>query len=310
LTRVAALDCGTNTLRLLIADLDVEAGRAVDVHRCTTIVRLGQGVDSTRTFAEEALSRTFAALEHYAELIRAAGPEKVRFVATSAVRDVSNRDAFVAGVDARIGVRPDVISGEEEARLSYEGATRGLAEPAGGGSVGPLLVVDVGGGSTELVSKSGQSGPLHGESLDIGSVRLTERHLHDDPPARGQVAAAVADIESALDGASQRLYQAGTLIGVSGTVTTMIAMALGLERYDSDRIHRASVPTGDLLTACDEIVAMPVAERRRLGFMEAGRADVIGGGALVLAAVVRRTGLETVMASEHDILDAVAWSLV
>jgi exopolyphosphatase / guanosine-5'-triphosphate,3'-diphosphate pyrophosphatase len=309
-TRVAALDCGTNTLRLLIADLDVESGRAVDVHRCTTIVRLGQGVDRTRVFADEALERTFAALEHYAGLLRAAGPEKVRFVATSAVRDVSDREAFVAGVDALIGVRPDVISGEEEARLSYEGATRGLAELAGGGPAGPLLVVDVGGGSTELVSRSGSTGALHGESLDIGSVRLTERHLHDDPPTSAQLAAAVADIESALDGASSRLDHAGTLIGVSGTVTTMVAMTLGLERYDADRIHHASVSTDDLLAACDNIVAMRVGERRRLAFMDAGRADVIGGGALVLAGVVRRTELETVMASEHDILDAVAWSLV
>jgi exopolyphosphatase/guanosine-5'-triphosphate,3'-diphosphate pyrophosphatase len=305
--RVAALDCGTNTLRLLVADLDPEAGRAVDVHRRTTIVRLGQGVDKTRALAEEALERTFATLADYAEVVRATGPERIGFVATSAVRDVSNRDAFLDGAQALVGVRPSVISGDEEARLSYEGATRGLADVD---ASPPLLVVDVGGGSTELVSGAAPSGPSHGTSLDIGSVRLTERHLHDDPPARGQVAAAVRDIQSALDGVGPPIEHAGTVIGVAGTVTTVAAMVLGLDRYDADRIHHAVLSTADLLATCDHLVAMSVAERRALPVMEPGRADVIGAGALILAAVVRRTGLGTLMASEHDILDGVAWSLV
>lgn len=310
MTRVAAVDCGTNSLRLLVADIDIDADRAVDVHRVETIVRLGQGVDRTRAFAEEALARTFATLDSYAKLIRSADVQRTRCVATSAVRDVSNRARFIDGVQAVLGVRPDVISGDEEARLSYEGATRGLVEHGGPAPAIPLLVVDVGGGSTELVSGEGDSGRPYATSLNIGSVRLTERHLHDDPPTPSQVSAAVADIDSALDAADRRLDEAGTLIGVSGTVTTMAAMVLGLDHYDSDRIHHAALPAADLLAACDEVVAMPVADRLRLGFLDAGRADVLGGGALVLAGVVRRTGLSSVTASEHDILDGVAWSLV
>jgi exopolyphosphatase / guanosine-5'-triphosphate,3'-diphosphate pyrophosphatase len=308
-TRVAAIDCGTNTARLLVADLDAETGTAVDVHRIETIVRLGEGVDRARRLADVALARTYAALETYAGLIHAAGVERTRCVATSAVRDAANRGDFVAGVQAVIGVRPDVITGDEEARLSYAGATRGLPGQDGVSARAPLLVVDVGGGSTELVFGSDDSAPPRGTSLDIGSVRLTERHLHSDPPTRGQVAAAVADISAAVDGAGLRLGEAGALVGVSGTVTTMAAFVLGLEQYDSTRVHHARLSAGELLDACDRMLAMPVSRRRRLGFMVAGRADVIGGGALVLAEVVRRTGLETVVASEHDILDGVAWSL-
>jgi exopolyphosphatase/guanosine-5'-triphosphate,3'-diphosphate pyrophosphatase len=309
--RVAAVDCGTNTLRLLVADLDPATGRAVDVYRRTTIVRLGQGVDRTRVFAEEALERTFATLGDYAGLIRAASPERIRFVATSATRDVVNRDRFLDGAQRLSGVRPEVITGAEEARLSYDGATRELMGRDDLAVTEPVLVADIGGGSTELVSGPGpgSSGLPSGTSLDIGSVRLTERHLHGDPPTPGEVAAAVADVESALDGVGQRLDEAGTLIGVAGTVTTLAAMVLGLDRYDSDRVHYAALPSADLLAACDEIVAMSVAERRQLACMKPGRADVIGGGALILAAVVRRTGLASVMASVHDILDGVAWSL-
>lgn len=308
--RVAALDCGTNSLRLLIADLDVSSGSAVDVHRQTTIVRLGQGVDRTQAFAEEALTRTFRCLDDYAERIRAARPQQVRFVATSAVRDVSNREEFLDGAQTRVGVRPEVISGDEEAGLSYVGAIRGLAGPSHAALARPLHVVDIGGGSTELVTRAGDSGPLRGVSLDIGSVRLTERYLHDDPPTAAQVAATVADIDAALDGAGQRLDEAGSVIGVSGTVTTMAAMVLDLERYDGERVHHATLATHEVLAACHEVVAMSIAERRGLGFMHPGRADVIGAGALVLAGVLRRTGLHTVTVSEHDILDGVAWSLV
>jgi exopolyphosphatase/guanosine-5'-triphosphate,3'-diphosphate pyrophosphatase len=307
-TRVAAIDCGTNTVRLLVTDMDTETGICLDVHRVETIVRLGQDVDRTGTLADEALARTCAALETYVGLIRAAGVERTRCIATSAVRDASNRDVFVERVHAVIGVRPDVVSGDEEARLSYDGATRGLPERDGASAREPLLVVDVGGGSTELVLGAG-SGPPRGASLDIGSVRLTERHLHSDPPTPRQVAAAVADIDAAVDGSGVKLAEACTLIGVAGTVTTMAAFVLGLDRYDSTLVHHARLPTAELLDACDSMVAMPVSRRRQLSFMVAGRADVIGGGALVLADVVRRTGLDTVIASEHDILDGVAWSL-
>jgi exopolyphosphatase/guanosine-5'-triphosphate,3'-diphosphate pyrophosphatase len=202
-----------------------------------------------------------------------------------------------------------VITGDEEARLSYDGATRGLPEQDGVSPRAPLLVVDVGGGSTELVLGGDDSEAPQGTSLDIGSVRLTERHLHSDPPTPSEVAAAVADVSAAVDGAGLRLAEAGAMVGVSGTVTTMAAFMLGLDRYDSTRVHHARLPTADLLDACDRMLAMPVGRRRRLGFMVAGRADVIGGGALVLAEVVRRTRIDTVVASEHDILDGVAWSL-
>jgi exopolyphosphatase/guanosine-5'-triphosphate,3'-diphosphate pyrophosphatase len=308
-TRVAAIDCGTNTARLLVADLDARRGTAVDVHRVETIVRLGEDVDRTRRLADGALTRTYAALETYAGLIRSAGVGRTRCVATSAVRDASNHDDFVAGVQAIIGVRPDVITGDEEARLSYDGATRGLPEQEGVSARAPLLVVDVGGGSTELVVGADDDAPPQGTSLDIGSVRLTERHLHSDPPTPGEVAAAVADVSAALDRAGLRLAKAGAMVGVSGTVTTMAAFVLGLDRYESSRVHHARLPAAGLLDACDRMLAMSVARRRRLGFMAAGRADVIGGGALVLAEVVRRTLLDTVVASEHDILDGVAWSL-
>jgi exopolyphosphatase/guanosine-5'-triphosphate,3'-diphosphate pyrophosphatase len=308
-TRVAAIDCGTNTARLLVADLDAATGTAVDVHRVETIVRLGEGVDRTRRLAEGAVARTYAALETYAGVIRAAGVRRTRCVATSAVRDASNHDDFAAGVQAIIGVPPDVITGDEEARLSYDGATRGLPQPDGVSARAPLLVVDVGGGSTELVFGAVDHAPPQGTSLDIGSVRLTERHLHSDPPTPGEIAAALADISAAVDGAGLRLAEAGAMVGVSGTVTTMAAFLLGLDRYDSSRVHHAQLPAASLLDACDRMLAMPVRQRRRLGFMVSGRADVIGGGALVLAEVVRRTRLDTVVASEHDILDGVAWSL-
>jgi exopolyphosphatase/guanosine-5'-triphosphate,3'-diphosphate pyrophosphatase len=306
--RVAALDCGTNSLRLLIADLDVETGRSVEVDRRTEIVRLGEDVDRTGAFGARALARTFAVLDEYAELIAAAGPERVRLVATSAARDVSNRQAFVDGVKARIGVEPDIVTGEAEALLSYDGATRSLVGTEE--VVAPIVVADFGGGSTELVARAGDVGPVRGYSLEIGSVRMTERHLHDDPPTRGQVAAARADISAALDGAQPVLGDVGTLVGVSGTVTTMAAMVLGLSAYDRDRVHHARLSGRDVMVAVEEIVAMTVADRLRLGFMQPGRADVIGGGALVLGAVVEGAGVDELVVSEHDILDGVAWSLV
>lgn len=304
--RVAAIDCGTNSLRLLIADVDADAGRLVEVERRTTIVRLGQDVDRTGAFATEALARTFAVLDEYAEEIARLGVARLRFVATSAARDVVNRDAFVDGVVARLGVSPDVISGDEEARLSYDGTTRELVgDPA---VRAPIVVVDVGGGSTELVTRSAD-GSIDGVSLAIGSVRMTERHLHNDPPSVGQIAAAVAEIEAALDRVSLPPGDVGTLIGVAGTVTTLAALVLGLSRYDRSRVHLASLPARDLLHTVHRIVAMPVAKRRELPVMHPGRADVIGGGALVLGRVVRRLGVDEVLVSEHDLLDGIAWSL-
>jgi len=315
--RVAAVDCGTNSLRLLVADVDSRGGRAADVERRTTIVRLGQDVDRTGVFASEALERTFAALDTYAEVIHGLDVAATRFVATSAARDVANGDALVAGVRDRLGVDPDIVSGDEEARLSYDGATRGLAEVPGVEE--PVLVVDIGGGSTEFVlrvAQDGQAGQdrragrVRGQSLDIGAVRMTERHLHSDPPTADEVAALEHDVDQELDTLDVRLTSAGTLVGVAGTITTLAAAALRLSTYDRDAIHRARIPSSDLLAAIDAIVAMTVDERRALGFMAAGRADVIGAGALTLGRVIRRSGARELVASEHDILDGIAWSLV
>lgn len=309
MTRVAAIDCGTNSLRLLVADLDVATGRAVEVERRTTIVRLGQDVDRTGSFAPAALARTFAALDGYAADIDRLDVWRIRFVATSAARDVANRQELTDGVVARLGVEPEVITGDEEARLSYEGATRELTgDPA---FPEPIAVLDIGGGSTELVmnGSAGEVG-VRGESMDVGSVRMTERHLYDDPPTARQVAHVEADVEAALGRSTLPLADVRTLVGVAGTITTLAAMALGLGRYDRERIHRARIPTPELLGCIDRIVRMSVVERKGLPFMQSGRADVIGGGALVLGCVVRRLRLPELVTSEHDILDGIAWSLV
>lgn len=306
MTRVAAVDCGTNSLRLLIVDLDPAAGRAVEVERRTTIVRLGQDVDRTGSFAPAALARTFAALDGYAADIERLDVQRTRFVATSAARDVTNRAELIDGVRARIGVEPEVISGSEEARLSFEGATRELVgDPA---FRGPIAVLDIGGGSTELVTRTA-GGHVVGESMDVGSVRLTERHLHDDPPTGSQVSRAEQDAEAALGRLSLPLDEVGTLVGVAGTVTTLAAMVLGLERYDRELVHRARIGTPELMSCVDRVIAMSVAQRRALPFMHPRRADVIGGGALLLGCVVRRLGLPELVASEHDILDGIVWSL-
>ncbi len=308
MTRVAAVDIGTNSLRLLVTDLDVAAGTAVEVLRRTTIVRLGQDVDRTGVFAPAALARTFAGLDDYVSLIEESAATAVRVVATSAARNVANPDALVCGVERRLGARPDIVSGLEEARLSYHGATWALVGHAGFDQ--PFVVLDIGGGSTELVTCGGDPTRVWGESLDVGSVRLTERHLHTDPPTEQQVAAVVADVETALDGMSLPLDRIGDLIGVAGTVTTMAAMVLRLEAYDRDRLHLVRIPTEALLAAVDEMVQLSVADRRSRPFMHPGRADVIGAGALVLGTVVRRLGVASLVVSEHDILDGIAWSLV
>ncbi|MEJ7741522.1 MAG: Ppx/GppA phosphatase family protein [Nocardioidaceae bacterium] len=308
--RVAALDCGTNSLRLLVADLDLASGEAFEVDRRTTIVRLGQDVDRTGAFAPEALARTFATVDDYASAIDryGVGRDAVRFVATSAARDVSNREDFVRGVAGRLGVQPDIISGAQEAWLSYDGATRGLVgRPE---LARPVVVVDIGGGSTEVVTVTADgAAAMTGRSLDIGSVRMTERHLHSDPPTRAEAAAVIAEADKALDELDPKLSSAGTLIGVAGTITTVAAMALRLPTYDRERTHHAQVPASALLDAVDRLVAMSVAQRTALGFMQPGRADVIGGGALILAAVVRRLAVPSLLVSEHDILDGIAWSL-
>lgn len=312
--RVAAIDCGTNSIRLLVADVDTEAGTLTDLVREMEVVRLGQGVDRTGRLAPEALERTLEATRRYAETCRALGAERVRFVATSASRDAENRQDFVDGVVAAIGVEPEVISGDEEAELSFRGATSVL----GAGHTAPYLVVDLGGGSTEVVL--GTDAPEAARSMDVGCVRMTERHLTLDPPTAEQVEAARADVRAALDSAAEvvSLGRAGTLVGLAGTVTTVTAHALGLERYDRDRINGSVLTVEQTLAACDDLLARSRDERASLGFMHPGRVDVIAAGALVWSEVVRRVRdevaaaggeLTEVVTSEHDILDGIAWSV-
>jgi exopolyphosphatase / guanosine-5'-triphosphate,3'-diphosphate pyrophosphatase len=344
--RVAAIDCGTNSLRLLVADVDPEAGRLTDVDRRMEIVRLGQGVDSTGRLAPEALERTLGALRGYARIIGERSAEAVRMVATSATRDAANAADFVHGVSGVLGLEPEVLSGEEEAYLSFVGATAefGAGSAAAGG---PYLVVDIGGGSTEFVVGDGQAraggapaarvpadrvpadrvpadrvpadlitgaaGPagISAVSVDIGCVRLTERHLHSDPPRPAEISAAAADIEAALDAVAGTIPVAAarTLVGLAGSVTTVAGLALGLGKYDPARIHHARVSAAQVAAQTRRLLSQTREERAALGVMHPGRVDVIGGGAMVLDQIMRRFGFGEVLASEHDILDGIAWSL-
>lgn len=309
--RVAAVDCGTNSIRLLIAD--VSDGRLTDVHREMRIVRLGQGVDATGEFAPEALARTRAALEAYAALMRDHEVSAVRMVATSAARDAGNRDEFFAMTSEVLGaVAPgavaEVITGEQEARLSFLGAVGELDSAAA-----PFVVVDLGGGSTEVVL--GSDDVVAAYSADIGCVRLTERCLHSDPPTDEEIDAARAVVREALETVLSvvPVQQARTWVGVAGTMTTLAALARKMTTYDSDAIHLSSVSFDDLLPVCAELLAMTRAQRAVLGPMHEGRVDVIGGGALIvteLAAVLgERAGIDTLLVSEHDILDGIALSI-
>ena len=309
MTRVAAVDCGTNSIRLLVADLDASTGALTDVDRRMRIVRLGQDVDRTGRLAPEALARTFAACDEYAAVVHDTGATAVRFVATSASRDVDNRDAFVAGVRSRLGVAPEVVTGDMEAALSFAGATRELVYTE---LARPFLVVDIGGGSTELVLGEPGSEPAAAVSVDVGCVRLTERHLRDDPPTADQVAAAAGDAQRALQlaGESVPFAQARTLVGLAGTVTTVAAMALDLPAYQPERIHHAHVPAEDVRRVADRLLHMSHDERAALPFMHPGRVDVIGAGALLLATVLDHVPVDEVVVSEHDILDGIAWSMV
>jgi exopolyphosphatase / guanosine-5'-triphosphate,3'-diphosphate pyrophosphatase len=345
LQRVAAIDCGTNSLRLLIADVDVVRGELADLHRRMEIVRLGQGVDATGRLDPEALGRTFAMLQDYARTIADSGATAVRLVATSATRDASNADEFAAGVTRILGVAPEVVSGAEEAYLSFSGATAELGQlrdPSGedgaedkAGSVPgkrapepPFLVVDIGGGSTEFVlgpappagtgvaGGTGASGRddrgLAAMSVNIGCVRLTERHLRSDPPDQAQIAAATADIDAALSKVASDIpvASARTLVGLAGSVTTLTAVALNLPGYDSARIHHARVSASRIHEVTLSLLSQNHGERARNGAIHPGRVDVIGAGALILDRLMDRFGFAEMVASEHDILDGIAWSIV
>ena len=300
--RVAAIDCGTNSVRLLVADLVGAEQR--DVHREMRVVRLGQDVDRTGELAPAALARTRAALEGYAVTCAELGVQRIRMIATSATRDARNRADFVAVVQAALGVEPEVVTGDGEARLSFLGATRDL-DPAGG----PFLVIDIGGGSTELVL--GTTDVEAACSVDVGCVRLTERHLVDDPPTAGQVAAAEADIDAALTlvRAAVPVERARTVIGLAGSVTTIAALALGLPTYDATAIHLSRLSAAQVRATTGRLLAMRRGERAALPVMHPGRVDVIGGGALVLRTIVDRLGLAEVLVSEADILDGIAFSM-
>ena len=311
-TRVGAIDCGTNSIRLLVADVDPETGALVDVLRRMEVVRLGYGVDRTGRIDPVAMERTLAMAAEYAAQCQELGAARVRFVAPSASRDASNADEFVAGVRkafSHYGIAPAVISGDEEAALSFGGAT---GELRAHGIPGPYLVVDLGGGSTEFVR--GGDVVEAALSVDIGCVRMTERHLRSDPPVHAELAAAVRDINAAIDLAAERVEFSGVsaLVGLAGTVTTITAHALGLEAYDPERIHLSELSSGEVLAACESLLHMTRAERAALGFMHRGRVDVIGAGALIWHEVVRRLagrGVERVITSEHDILDGIALSV-
>ncbi|WP_430600087.1 exopolyphosphatase [Brevibacterium sp. K72] len=309
--RVAAFDCGTNSLRLLVADID-DHGAMTELRRETRIVRLGQGVDATGEFAPEALERTFAVTREYAELAAEYSPERIRFVATSASRDVRNRDEFFAGIFAILGVVPDVITGDEEARLSFLGATAGRSADEG-----PFLVMDLGGGSTELVLGTGDVEAA--VSMDIGSVRLTERHMASDQPDGEQIRAAVTDIDTHLDDAAEvvDLGAARTFIGVAGTVTTLTAGILGLDSYQRERIHGARLTVSEIERQADDLVRMDRDARAALPYMHPGRVDVIAAGGLIFARTVSRVddavrtrgGELAITVSETDILDGIALDL-
>jgi exopolyphosphatase / guanosine-5'-triphosphate,3'-diphosphate pyrophosphatase len=305
--RVAAVDCGTNSIRLLIAD--VADGALDELDRRMTIVRLGQGVDATGAFAPEALQRTFKACDEYAEAVQARGVDRIRFVATSAARDVSNREELFAGVRDRFGVEPDIIAGAEEAELSFRGATSGLAELE---VPGPYLVADIGGGSTELVLGDA-TGVWSAESIDMGSVRMTERHLGSDPARVEEMAAATRDVDALLDATAVPLTKARSLIGVAGTVTTVAAVALGLTEYDRSVVHHARIPGPLLLDTTSWLMGSTRAERSVVPVIHPGRVDVIGAGALILQRLHDRLapGLvnDEVLVSEHDILDGIALAL-
>ena len=330
--RVAAVDCGTNSVRLLVADLGGDdgtpvhggaaGGELVEVERRMEIVRLGEGVDKTSRLAPEALERTFAAMRTYRKLIDQHGAAATRVVATSATRDAANRQEFVDGVREIFGVEPEVVTGAEEAELSFAGATRGLVRLSREtgmpqGPLPPYLVVDIGGGSTEFVV--GSEHVIGALSVDIGCVRLTERHLRpsgpagapEEPPPVAALEAMVADIEAALDrvAAAVPVREAHTLVGLAGSVATVAGIALDLPAYDSARIHHSRITSEEVHDVTRRLLAMTHSERARIPVMHPGRVDVICAGALILDRIVRRFAFSQVVASEHDILDGIAYSM-
>lgn len=301
--RVAAIDCGTNSIRLLIADVDGANFR--EIVREMEIVRLGQGVDKTGQFHPDAIARTLTAVDTYASLIAAKGVQKIRFCATSATRDAANRDLFINGVKERLGIEPEVIPGEVEAALSFQGATKDFNK-----AEAPFLVIDIGGGSTEFVF--GTEKVESAKSMNIGCVRMSERHFTGGEADPGQIGAAIEDIDSAIAQAAKivPITEAKTLIAVAGTATTVAAAALELPAYDRYAIHLSRIPAAKVDQVSQLFLTMKRDDRAALGYMHPGRVDVIGAGSLVLSRIMRATGATEFVASESDILDGMAWSLV
>lgn len=299
--RVAAIDCGTNSIRLLITDL--ADGEKSDVLREMRIVRLGQGVDHTGHLDEAAIARTVSAAQEYGTLIDQLGASQVRFCATSAARDADNGHQFGDQIEAVLGVRPEVLSGDDEAAASFMGATRDLGP-------GRSVVIDIGGGSTEIVTGDGDQ-IASGVSLDVGSVRMTERFLASDPPTIAEITTCQSYLEGVVGTHASSLEPLPRFVGVAGTVTTVAAHVLGLPGYDSAAIHGARLSLDDVRSACSSLVQMSVADRRALPFMHPGRADVIGAGALILDQLIDSLPLDTneLVVSESDILDGIAWAM-
>ncbi len=304
--RVAAIDCGTNSIRLLITDIDKENNTDHDVVREMRIVRLGEGVDKTKAFSPRALERTFKAIDEYEELLKKHKVEHLKFVATSATRDALNKAMFIKGVIDRLRVVPEVIPGTLEAKLSFDGATKSLRTkyPA------PFLIIDLGGGSTELVVGDKEIEGAY--SMNVGCVRMTERHCPGGNPTKQQEEAIRSDVRQELEKAKEKVdwAKAKTVVGVAGTVTTVAAHALGLTTYNPDVLHGASITKDQISKTAQDFINLSIDERKSLPYMHEGRIEVITAGAIVLDEVMKALGAKTLIASERDILDGVAWSQV
>jgi exopolyphosphatase/guanosine-5'-triphosphate,3'-diphosphate pyrophosphatase len=304
--RVAAIDCGTNSIRLLISNIDTSTNTATDVVREMRIVRLGEGVDKTNAFSPRALERTFKAVEEYDKLLLKHNVEHVRFVATSATRDAQNKAMFIKGVIDRLRIVPEVIAGVEEAALSFDGATRSLRQKHSA----PFLIIDLGGGSTELVI--GDKEPTGAYSMDVGCVRMTERHTPGGNPTKEQEEAIRTDVRNALKVAGTKVdwETAKTVVGVAGTITTVAAHVLNLKTYDPDVLHGASITAEQVSQTAQDFITLTPAQRGALPYMHEGRIEVITAGSIVLDEVMKGIGAQTLIASERDILDGVTWSQV
>ncbi len=304
--RVAAIDCGTNSIRLLISDIETSTNTATDVVREMRIVRLGEGVDKTNAFSPRALERTFKAVDEYDKLLIKHNVEHVRFVATSATRDAQNKAMFIKGVIDRLRIVPEVIAGVEEAALSFDGATRSLRQKHSA----PFLVIDLGGGSTELVI--GDKEPTGAYSMDVGCVRMTERHTPGGNPTKAQEEAIRTDVRNALQVAATKVdwKAAKTVVGVAGTITTVAAHVLNLKTYDPDVLHGASITAEQISQTAQDFITLTPAQRGALPYMHEGRIEVITAGSIVLDEVMKGIGAKNLIASERDILDGVTWSQV